>query len=67
MKVKCIDKVSFIYITVNKTYDIIHINKYGDYWIIDDNEDEVWWYPKEWFKPLYEIRNEKINKLLKWK
>jgi hypothetical protein len=31
MKVKCIDKVSFIYITVNKTYDIIHINKYGDY------------------------------------
>ena len=33
--------------------------------IINDKGEEDW-YPKEWFKPLAEIRNDKIDKLLKY-
>jgi hypothetical protein len=65
MKVVCINNNNGWekWLTIGKTYDIITINEYGDYIIIDDNNHEDW-YPNEWFKPLSEIRNEKINKLL---
>jgi hypothetical protein len=60
MRVKCInDGLSFL--TVNEIYNVIDedagykiINNIGSNWII----------PKEWFKPFYEIRKEKIDKLL---
>ena len=63
MKVECINKGDNIYLTIGKTYDI---NNYNDkcYKIINDNNKD-WYYSKEYFKPLSEIRNEKINKLLK--
>jgi hypothetical protein len=50
------------YLTINKLYDTINENT-NEYYIIDDGPIK-WWYDKELFKPLSEIRNEKINKLL---
>jgi hypothetical protein len=64
MKVKCINNNYWKYLTIGKTYDVIHINYNGDYIIMDDDNDKLW-YPKEFFKPLSEIRNEKIDKLLR--
>ena len=69
MKVVCI-KYNLIYLTKGKTYNssesIISYSLYvyeNAYKIIDDiNEEGI--YPKKWFKPLSEIRNDKINKLL---
>jgi hypothetical protein len=64
MKVVCIyNKGWEKWITLGKTYEIIRINEDGDYWIIDDENDELW-VAKEWFKSLSEIRNEKIDELL---
>jgi hypothetical protein len=63
MKMKCINKYSWLNLTIGKIYDIINYNNDGGYIIINDNGYEFW-YPKSWFKPLFEIRNEKINKLL---
>ena len=64
MKVKCINNENDGYcLTINKIYDVIHIYYDGDYDIINDNSFE-WNYPKEFFRPLSEIRNEKIDKLL---
>ena len=63
MKVKCIDTSCYgDYLTIGKTYEIIDEYE-NDYQIIDDENDEDW-FPKDWFKPLSEIRNEIINKLL---
>ena len=67
MKVKCInikyDRYNYkSYLTIGKTYNVIREDDYW-YWTIDDDGDERG-YPKEWFKPLSEIRNETINKLL---
>jgi hypothetical protein len=61
MKIKCITNINTL--TIGKIYDIINYNNDGGYIIINDNGYEFW-YPKEWFKPLSEIRNEKIDKLL---
>ena len=64
MKVKCIKTRGLEYsLTVGKTYEVIYIFSDGDYKIINDKGREDW-FPKEWFKPLSEIRNEIINKLL---
>lgn len=49
-------------LTIGKTYDIIDEDD-DEYLIIDDSDDE-YWYLKDFFKPLLEIRNEKIDKLL---
>ena len=59
MKVKCIDIGYWVFLTIDKIYDVI---KY-DYYIIDDSGNK-WRYPKELFKTLSEMRNDKINKLL---
>ena len=69
MKVVCINTDNWksirpIVFTIGKIYDVYEISIYDDsYWIIDDNGEE-WRYYKEWFKPLFEIRNSKIDKLL---
>jgi hypothetical protein len=62
MKVKCIDRGFWLLLTIGKTYDVIDVT--GNwYLIINDNGDKDWYY-KSSFKPLSEIRNEKIDKLL---
>jgi hypothetical protein len=68
MKVKCIDNKNLngnivIGITIGKIYDVIGQDKYG-YNIINDDNSKLWNYPEEYFRPLSEIRNDKINKLL---
>ena len=63
MKVKCIDNYDLEKsLTIGKIYDVILIGTWGDYRINDEGYE--WWYPKKYFKPLSEIRNETINKLL---
>ena len=63
MKIKCIDNNRWeSYLTIDKTYDVIYINKYGDYYIMDNNGYR--WWSNLRFKLLSEIRNETINKLL---
>jgi hypothetical protein len=61
MKVKCITNINTL--TIGKIYDIINYNNDGDYIISNDNGYKFC-YPKEWFKPLSEYRNETIDKLL---
>ena len=63
MKVKCINNKGHLYITIGKTYEVVSIDADGDYIIIDDNGHD-WWYQKQYFKTLSEIRNEKIERLL---
>jgi hypothetical protein len=64
MKVKCIkNKRITNWLTIGKTYELIIQNKLF-YQIIDNTGDRRY-YPKEYFKPLSEIRNERIDKLLK--
>jgi hypothetical protein len=65
MKVKCIYKGTWVLLTFGKTYDVIKIDSADNYyWIINDS-DRLFNYPKKHFKLLSEIRNEKIDKLLK--
>lgn len=61
MKVKCI--IGSTYLTIGRIYDVINV--FGDigYEIIDDWDHKCLCYKSE-FKPLSEIRNEKIDKLL---
>ena len=63
MKVKCIREEK--YLTIGKLYKVIEneSNKYV-YKIINDYSNESY-HPKTYFKILSEIRNDKINKLLK--
>jgi hypothetical protein len=63
MKVVYVKNDRYISLTINKTYEVIEDGIYN-YKIIFDNGNE-WWFPKIYFKPLSEIRNEKIDKLLK--
>ena len=63
MKVKCIDNGYWLDITIDKIYEVIEYNSDDDYWIINDNGDKLG-YDKIYFKPLAEMRNETINKLL---
>lgn len=65
MKVKCIND-GYNSLTLGKTYEVIDITKYGLYKIINNNHKEEWFY-KDFFKPVSEVRNEIINKLLEWK
>jgi hypothetical protein len=64
MKIKCIDNwYNLCSITINKIYNIINTGT-SRYRIKNDLNRENW-YPKCLFdKPLFEIRNEKIDKLL---
>jgi hypothetical protein len=65
MKVKCIyNDNGWFYLTIGKVYEVINIDDAGDYLIMDDDNDKLW-YLKKWFKPLSEIRIEKIDKLLR--
>jgi hypothetical protein len=64
MKVKCINKYRWLNLTIGKIYKVIEIdNDDGNYYIIDEYGPKGY-YPKYWFKPLSEIRNERIDKLL---
>ena len=64
MKVKCIDIGGWSRsLTLGKTYDVISEGVFDDYQIINDKGEE-WHFFKKYFKPLSEIRNDKINKLL---
>jgi hypothetical protein len=63
MKVVCIDKYGWKYLTEGKTYKVTEITEYGNYWIIDDYNHDLLCL-NECFKTLSEIRNEKIDKLL---
>jgi hypothetical protein len=49
---------------MSKIYEVIEIDDDGYYGIIDDINIEDW-FSKEYFRPLSEIRNEKIDKLLR--
>ena len=63
MKVQCIrNGEREKYLTIGKIYYVIDEDA-DEYLIIDDDDDE-WPYIKQRFKPLSEIRNESINKLL---
>jgi hypothetical protein len=62
MKVVCINEKDNIWLTLGKIYDNNYIDK-DWYWIINDNGYGCR-YSKKYFKPLSEIRNETINKLL---
>jgi hypothetical protein len=62
MKVVCIDN-GWCNLTIGKTYEVIRV--YPSNYVIMNDIDLDGAYRKELFKPLAEIRNEKINKLLK--
>jgi hypothetical protein len=63
-KVVCINNKGFEkWLTIGKHYEILEEWEY-DYYIINDINWHGWYF-KEWFKTLSEIRNEKIDKLLK--
>lgn len=62
MKVKCIKNGYWPNLTIGKTYEVITHDKWN-YRIIN-NKGFQCWYHIEHFKPLSEIRNETINKLL---
>ena len=64
MKIKCINNDNgWIALTIGETYEVTYIYKESDYEIINDNGYSSF-YPKRIFKPLSEIRAEKIDKLL---
>ena len=67
MKVKCINNsCGNAALTIGKTYEVINehavCNAHYLYLINDNGRKE--WFVRYWFKPLSEIRNETINKLL---
>ena len=47
-----------------KIYDG-HWGNFDDYYLIDGSDGLLYAYSNEWFRSLSEIRNEKIDKLLK--
>ena len=51
------------YITISKIYDILEETKDG-FRILNDDDCDICCYPKECFKLISEIRNDKIDKLL---
>lgn len=67
MKVKCVENKNIgYYLTIGETYDVIRINNFGDYLIINDIGN-ICSYSTKLFKTLLEMikeRNEKIDKLL---
>jgi hypothetical protein len=66
MKVKCIDNKGWeTWLTIDKIYDVTYIFQDGDYELINDKGKKGVFFKKDQFKSISEIRNEKINKLLK--
>jgi hypothetical protein len=65
MKIKCIqNKNRQKYLTIGKTYNVI--KEFDICYYITNDVDYNMWFVKTRFKPaVAEIRNEKINKLLK--
>jgi hypothetical protein len=64
MNVVCIKNKGYEHrLTIGKNYDVIEDDRYN-YWIIDNIGYNIRC-PKYWFNLLSEIRNDKINKLLK--
>ena len=63
MIVKCINTYGWYNLTIGKTYEVITQDKWF-YKIINDNGKEDL-FPKVYYKPLSEIRAEKIDKLLR--
>jgi hypothetical protein len=67
MKVVCINGNDMHYLSRNKIYDVLYSfdDRYYDgmYNIRNDN-DVLFVFPKTWFTPLSEIREEKLNQLL---
>lgn len=64
MKIKCINVGCWrIYLTVDKTYDVIKED--GVYYYLIDDKGRENWHWKYFFKTLSELRNEKIKKLLR--
>ena len=64
MKVICIDNIPWVNkLTIGKTYEVININEYDQYFMIDDDGYGTWGSKR--FKTLSEVRNEKIDRLLK--
>lgn len=63
MKVVCINNYGCLNLTKDRIQDVIIFND-SWYLIINDDGDRLWYF-KEQFKLLSEIRNEKINKLLR--
>ena len=65
MKVKCIAEYYEVdnCLTLGKTYDVIGIYYDYGYTIMCDSGYQ-WYCEKEFLKPLSEIRNDTINKLL---
>jgi hypothetical protein len=68
MKVVCInDNDGWCNLTIGKTYEVYEVIKIYEpraYAIINDENIEEW-FPKQWFKTVSEIRNDKIDRLLK--
>ena len=63
MKVVCIDNIPWVNkLTIGKTYEVININEYDQYFMIDDDGYRTW--SSKRFKTLSEVRNDTINKLL---
>jgi hypothetical protein len=62
MKVVCVDNKNGYGLIIGKTYEVIKEDKYG-YYIIDEYGTKGY-YIKILFKPISEIRNEKIDILL---
>ena len=65
MKVVCVDNERGCekHLTIGKSYDLLYKDKY--YYTIIDDHGNIGGYYKEYFKSLSEIRNKKIDKLLK--
>ena len=64
MKVKCIGRGIWFLLTVGKIYEVIREDEKNGYWLLNDR-GALFSYSKELFKPLSEVRNEKIDRLLK--
>ena len=63
MKVKCINRGYWVFLTLGKIYNVIWVGN-SHYNIIDDNGVENW-YRKEWVEPaISEMINDKIDKIL---
>jgi hypothetical protein len=72
MKLVCVKKMASAFyptgcpgLTINKIYQMItEYHNDGIYYEIIDDMGDLRFYESTYFKPLYEIRNEKINMIL---
>lgn len=53
-------------LTIGKPYKILKDDPHDPYYLIRDDENNIWLYRKNSFKSISEIRNDKINKLIKY-